>query len=271
MRAVLFEGTPEEFASVEAMFRAGGDPGLQTRSIILPQNMPKAWPMLGEEHCYQLARRVLERAPASLVDALGALAEAQNLHGEQTIEDWASYAKRLPEELCGTLAELGRCASRTFIELFGCAHAPQRVKGAAAMLLQKVPSKEGAWFVIRPGLMRAMAELDLIGPSALEEHEYAAAPGPTPTAAASRPSLPAAKAPPGAARPVPVRQPMAAKSAAARRSGSPGGFLGDVARALSPFAGGTRSAAPAPLAVAEEPAAPERNPFSAMDWAKLKT
>ena len=26
MRAVLFEGTPEEFARFEAMFRAGGDP-----------------------------------------------------------------------------------------------------------------------------------------------------------------------------------------------------------------------------------------------------
>jgi hypothetical protein len=31
MRAVLFEGTPEEFARVEAMFRAGSEPGAHTR------------------------------------------------------------------------------------------------------------------------------------------------------------------------------------------------------------------------------------------------
>jgi hypothetical protein len=74
MRAVLFEGTPEEFARVEAMFRAGGDPALLTRSIVLPQSRPKAWPELDEEQCHRLARRVLERAPARLVDALSALA-----------------------------------------------------------------------------------------------------------------------------------------------------------------------------------------------------
>lgn len=99
MRAVLFEGTPEEFAKVEAMFRAGGDPSLQTRSIVLPQSRPKAWPELGEEHCYHLAKRVLERAPASLVEALGALAQAQNLHGEQTIGAWAGDANRHPDGL----------------------------------------------------------------------------------------------------------------------------------------------------------------------------
>lgn len=46
MRAVLFEGTPEEFAKVEAMFRAGADPALETRSIVLPQTRPQAWPEL---------------------------------------------------------------------------------------------------------------------------------------------------------------------------------------------------------------------------------
>jgi hypothetical protein len=59
MRAVLFEGTPEEFARVEAAFRAGGDPSLQTRSIVLPESRPKAWPELSEEHCHQLPRRKL--------------------------------------------------------------------------------------------------------------------------------------------------------------------------------------------------------------------
>jgi hypothetical protein len=177
MRAVLFEGTPEEFARVEAMFRAGGDPSLQTRSIVLPQSRPKAWPELSEEHCYQLAKRVLARAPAGLVEALAALAEVQNLHGQQTIEEWASYANRLPEELGGTLAELGRGASRAFIELFGCANAPERMKGAAYMLLERIPSEQGAYFAVRPGLMRALAELDLLDPvlSDLEEHEGAAA------------------------------------------------------------------------------------------------
>jgi len=131
MRAVLFEGTLEEFARVEAMFRAGGDPTLLTRSIVLPQGRPKTWPELDEEECHRLAARVLEQAPASLVDALSALAEGQDLVGDQTIEDWAQHAHRLPEELCGTLAELARCASRAFIELFGCDNAPQRVKGAA--------------------------------------------------------------------------------------------------------------------------------------------
>jgi hypothetical protein len=48
MRAVLFEGTPEEFAKVEAMFRAGGDRTLQTRSVVLPHSRPKAWPELDE-------------------------------------------------------------------------------------------------------------------------------------------------------------------------------------------------------------------------------
>ena len=42
MRAVLFEGTPEEFAGVQAVFQAGGDPTLLTRSIVLPQGRPKA-------------------------------------------------------------------------------------------------------------------------------------------------------------------------------------------------------------------------------------
>jgi hypothetical protein len=178
MRAVLFEGTPEEFARVEAVFRAGGDPTMQTRSIVLPQSRPKAWPELGEEHCCQLAKRVLERAPESLVEALVALAEVQNLHGELTIEDWANYANRLPEELGGTLAELGRCASRAFIELFGCASAPERVRGAAYMLLEKIPSDDGAYFAVRPGLMRAIAELDLLDPvvAALEQDEEAATP-----------------------------------------------------------------------------------------------
>jgi hypothetical protein len=44
MRAVLFEGTPEEFARVEAAFRAGGDPALHISAIVLPQSRPKAWP-----------------------------------------------------------------------------------------------------------------------------------------------------------------------------------------------------------------------------------
>ena len=68
MRAVLFEGTPEEFAKVEAMFRVGGDPTMQTGSIVLPRARPKTWPELSEEHCSQLAKLVLERAPANSVD-----------------------------------------------------------------------------------------------------------------------------------------------------------------------------------------------------------
>ena len=164
MRAVLFEGTPDEFARVEAAFRAGGDPALLTRSIVLPQIRPQAWPELDEEQCHRLAERVLERAPARLVDALSALAVRQNLIGDLTIEDWSHYAHRLPEELAGLLAELARCASRAFIELCGCERAPERVKGAAEMLVQKVRSEEGAYFVVRPGLMRAMAELDLLDP-----------------------------------------------------------------------------------------------------------
>ena len=44
MRAVLFEGTPEELPRVEALFRTGGDPALQTRAIVLPQSGPKASP-----------------------------------------------------------------------------------------------------------------------------------------------------------------------------------------------------------------------------------
>jgi hypothetical protein len=111
MRAVLFEGTPEEFARVEAVFRAGGDPTMQTRSLVLPQSRPEAWPELGEEHCYQLAKRVLARAPARRVEALGVLAETQSLTGEPTIEAWASDANRHPDELGGTLAELSRCTS----------------------------------------------------------------------------------------------------------------------------------------------------------------
>jgi hypothetical protein len=133
---------------------------------------------LVRSNCYQLAKRALERAPASLVEALGVLAEVQNLTGEQTIEAWASDANRHPDELGGTLAELGRCASRAFIELFGCDRAPERVKGAAYMLLEKIPSDEGTCFAVRPGLVRAMAELGLLDPlaSGLEEHEEAAAP-----------------------------------------------------------------------------------------------
>jgi hypothetical protein len=161
MRAVLFEGTPEEFARVEAMFRAGGDPVVQTRSLVLPLGRPKVWPELGEEHGYLLAWRALEMMPERVREALGSLAEVQSFHGDQTIDEWAEYAARLPQELCGYLAELARCASRAFIELFGCENAPQRVKGAADMLLQKVASKDGACFVIRPGLMRAIVELDV--------------------------------------------------------------------------------------------------------------
>ena len=119
MRAVLFEGTPEEFARVEAMFRAGGEPTMETGSLVSPPGRPRAWPELGEEDCYQLAKRVLERAPARLVEALGILAEVQSLTGEPTIEAWSGDANRHPDELCGVLAELGRCASRAFIELFG--------------------------------------------------------------------------------------------------------------------------------------------------------
>jgi hypothetical protein len=174
MRAVLFEGTPEEFARVEAMFRAGGDPTTQTRSLVPPLGRPKAWPELGEENCYELAKRVLERAPASLVEALSVLAEVQNLTGEQTIESWASDANRHPDELGGTLAALGRCASRAFIELFGSDRAPERVKGAAYMLLEKIPSDEGTCFALRPGLVRAMAELELFDPLASEGEEAAA-------------------------------------------------------------------------------------------------
>ena len=160
MRAVLFEGTPEEFARVEAAFRAGGDPILLSGSIMLRQGRPKTWPELDEEQRHRLALRVLEQAPARLVEALSALAESQDLIGDQTIEDWAHQADRLPEELAGMLAELARCASRAFIELYGCENAPQRVKGAADMLLQKVASKGGVCFVVRPGLMRAIAELE---------------------------------------------------------------------------------------------------------------
>lgn len=44
------------------------------------------------------------------------------------------------------------------------------------MLLEKTPSEEGAYFAIRPGLMRALAELDLVDPlaSELEDCEAAA-------------------------------------------------------------------------------------------------
>ena len=35
MRAVLFEGTPEELARVEAVFRAGGDPTMQKSAVPL--------------------------------------------------------------------------------------------------------------------------------------------------------------------------------------------------------------------------------------------
>lgn len=176
MRAVLLEGTPEEFARVEAMFRAGGDQILQTRSIVLPRARPRTWPELSEDHSHQLAGRALEMMPERVREALGHLAEVQAFHGDQTIEEWAEYAGELPQELCGYLAELARCASRAFIELFGCENAPQRVKGAADMLLQKVASKEDACFVIRPGLMRALAELELIDHPVSEEDEEGTAP-----------------------------------------------------------------------------------------------
>ena len=109
--------------------------------------------------------------PERVREALGYLAEAQSFHGGQTIEEWAEYAEAPPEELCGYLAELGRCASRAFIELFGCDNAPERVKGAAHMLLQKIPSPGGAYVVLRPGLTRAMADLGMLDPSDLEETE----------------------------------------------------------------------------------------------------
>ena len=92
---------------------------MQTRSIMRPHARPRSWPELSEDHSRQLARRALE------------MMEVQALHGEQTIEGWADYAGRMPEELCGYLAELARCTSRAFIELFGCASAPERVKGVA--------------------------------------------------------------------------------------------------------------------------------------------
>ena len=249
MRAVLFEGTPEEFARVEAAFRAGGRPGSQTRTIALPRARPKAWPELDEEQCHRLARRVLERAPARLVEALAALADAQNLSSaSRRSRIGPSRRHRLPEELCGMLAELGRGASRAFIELFGCDNAPQRVKGAAYMLLQKVPSAEGACFVLRPGLMRALADLDLLDvlPSSLEDDE-ADAVGPGALAAARPPSPPVAKAPnaampppPGRSlaptEPQPPRAPGAARSGGAPPSGPPGGLWDQVARLLAPLA-----------------------------------
>jgi hypothetical protein len=150
MRAVLFEGTPEEFARAEAMFRAAGDPGLQTRSIVLPRSKPRTWPELSANHSHQLARRALEMMPERVREALGDLGEVQVFHGEQTMEGWAEYAGRLPEGLCGYVAELARCTSRAFIELFGCENAPQRVKGPAYMLLEKIPSDDGAYFAVRP-------------------------------------------------------------------------------------------------------------------------
>jgi hypothetical protein len=134
----------------------------QTGSLVLPCARPKTWPELSEDHSHELARRALRMMPERVRAALGHLAEVQAFHGDQTIDEWAEYAGRLPRELCGYLAELARCASRALIELFGCENAPARVKGAADMLVQKVPSKEGACFVIRPGLMRAIAELKLI-------------------------------------------------------------------------------------------------------------
>jgi hypothetical protein len=127
---------------------------MQARSIELAGARPRTWPELGEEHCYQLAKSVLERVHSRVVEALSALADAQNLHEAQTIQAWADQADELPEELGGVLAELGRCASRAFIELFGCDRAPERVKGAAYMLLEKIPSEDGAYFAVRPGLMR---------------------------------------------------------------------------------------------------------------------
>jgi hypothetical protein len=44
------------------------------------------------------------------------------------------------------------------------------------MLLEKTPSEEGAYFVIRPGLMRAMAEVELIDHPVSEEEEEGTAP-----------------------------------------------------------------------------------------------
>lgn len=294
MRAVLFEGTPEEFARVEAAFRAGGDPTLKIRSIVLPQSRPKAWPELDEEQCHRLARRVLERALARLVDALSALAEAQNLSGDQTIEAWADYAERQPDELCGLLAELARCASRAFIELFGCDGAPQRVKGAADMLVQKVRSKEGAYVVVRPGLMRAMAELDLLDPlpSAPErsaDAETGGAPEPRPAAGSSKPSPAAAQAAPSTLTLPPAGRPLAAPRpkpasplgfaapAAPRQPAASGGILGELAKLLTPLADTAKSGAPPTRTAATEnpPPAPapkrEHDPFSLLEWANPDT
>jgi len=56
---------------VEAAFRAGADPAMQTCSIVLPRPArPKAWPELDEEQCHRLVRRVLEPAvPLHLIVA----------------------------------------------------------------------------------------------------------------------------------------------------------------------------------------------------------
>ena len=76
MRAVLFEGTPEEFARVEAAFRAGGDPALRTRSMVLPQSRPKAWPELGEDRSGPSTKR--QHQPRGLRDpATSGLAATQ--------------------------------------------------------------------------------------------------------------------------------------------------------------------------------------------------
>ena len=234
MRAVLFEGTPEEFARVEAVFRAGGDPALLTRSIVLPRARPKAWPELGEGHSYRLARRVLEIMPERVRDALGYLAEVQASHGEQTIDGWAEYAGRQPQELCGYLAELGRCASRAFIELFGCDPAPERMKGAAHTLLQKIPGPGGAYVVLRPGLMRAMADLGMVAPSLPEEaQEHDAREPEGPQAAPRSARRPADR--PKAADPRP--KPPASGRPSVSGHPPPDGSWGDLGRLMSGFLG----------------------------------
>ena len=233
MRAVLFEGTPEEFARVEAVFRAGGDPALQTGSIGLPRARPKAWPELGEEQCYRLAKRVLEIMPERVRDALSYLAEVQAFHGE-TVDGWADYAGRRPDALYGHLAELGRCASRAFIELFGCDNAPERVKGAASMLLQKIPSPGGACVVLRPGLMRAMVDLGVVDPSLLEEAEEHDAPEPEGPQAAP----PSARRPTDPPKAVDSRpKPRASGRPSVSGYPPPDGSSGDLGRLLSSFLG----------------------------------
>jgi hypothetical protein len=75
---------------------------------------------------------------------------------------------------CRPLAELARCLTRPFIELFSCNDAPQRAKGAADMLLQKFPSEGTAYFAIRsascaPSPNRICSTLPVQEPSAQVE------------------------------------------------------------------------------------------------------